>query len=60
MERPSQETTGNKTCSLSLANGDRVLLLQAKEKAQTSHGVKEVGAAITRGLGSGGEQACLR
>lgn len=45
--------------SLSLASGGRVVLLQAKEKEQTSQAVKEVGTAITRDQGSG-EQACPR
>lgn len=38
---------GTKIYSLSLASGGRVALLQAKEKEQTSHWVKEVGTAIT-------------
>lgn len=59
MKRPSQEATGDKTYHLSLDNSGRVVLLQAKEREQTSHGVKEAGMAITRGRGSG-EQACPR
>lgn len=48
-EKPSQEATGN--CSLSLASGGRVVLFQAKEKEQTSQGVKEEGQPS---LGTGG------
>lgn len=52
MEKPFQQATEDKTCYL-LGRWGRVVLPLAKGKEQTSLGVKEVKAAITRGLGMG-------
>lgn len=50
--KPFQEDTGSKTCHF-LAHESRAFLFLAKQKEQTSRGVKGVGAVITRGPGSG-------
>lgn len=52
MEKPFQQATEDKTCYF-FGRWGRVVLPLAKGKEQTSHGVKEVRAAITRGLGMG-------